>query len=64
VLGWDTLVAGEYVTLRAQLERAGKTLAPRDLLIASHARCHDAILVTNDTVFPQVPKLVCEDWTP
>lgn len=63
ILGWDTLVAAQYGALRAQLERAGQMLAPMDLMIASHARCEDAILVTNDAVFLQVPKLVCEDWT-
>lgn len=41
----------------------GKTLAPLDLLIASHALIKDAILVTSDHAFAKVPKLRVEDWT-
>jgi len=63
VLPWDTHVAQEYGTLRAELERTGQPLAPMDLMIASHARCVDAILVTNDGVFAHVPHLKFEDWT-
>jgi tRNA(fMet)-specific endonuclease VapC len=63
VLPWDSLVAEEYGVLRAELERCGKSLAPMDLLIGAHARCVDAVLVSNDSVFEQVPNLYLEDWT-
>ncbi|WP_438395562.1 type II toxin-antitoxin system VapC family toxin [Caballeronia sp. DA-9] len=63
VLPWDTLVAEEYGTLRAELEQLGKSLAPMDLLIGAHARCVDAVLVSNDRVFQHVPNLKLEDWT-
>ena len=63
VLPWDSLVAEEYGSLRAELEHQGQTLAPMDLMIGAHARCVDAVLVTNDRVFTQVPNLKLEDWT-
>lgn len=63
VLPWDSLVAEEYGSLRAELEYQGQTLAPMDLMIGAHARCVDAVLVTNDRVFTQVPNLKLEDWT-
>jgi len=45
------------------MARQGKILAPLDLLIATHALCIDAILVTNDRAFGQVADLQIEDWT-
>ena len=63
VLPWDSLVAQEYGNLRAELEHQGQTLAPMDLMIGAHARCVDAVLVTNDRVFTHVPDLKLEDWT-
>jgi tRNA(fMet)-specific endonuclease VapC len=63
VLPWDSLVAEEYGVLRAELEQRGKSLAPMDLLIGAHARCVDAVLISNDRVFEHVPNLKLEDWT-
>jgi tRNA(fMet)-specific endonuclease VapC len=63
VLPWDSTVAERYGTIRADLERHGKTLAPLDLLIAAHALGADATLVTNDRAFRQVVGLQLEDWT-
>lgn len=63
VLPWDNVVAEHYGTMRANLERQGKILAPLDLLIATHALRVDAILVTNDRAFGQVADLHVEDWT-
>jgi len=34
-----------------------------DLLICSHAPRIDAVLVTNDRAFAQLPGLSVEDWT-
>ncbi|MDN5936778.1 MAG: type II toxin-antitoxin system VapC family toxin [Nitrosospira sp.] len=63
VLSWDNAIAEDYGTVRAELERQGKVLAPLDLLIATHALSVGAILVTNDRAFRQVAGLVVEDWT-
>ena len=63
VLPWDSAVANRYGTVRAALERQGKTLAPVDLLIATHALEVGAVLVTSDRAFAQVDGLSVEDWT-
>ena len=63
VLPWDEGVAEHYARIRASLERKGKTLAPLDLLIASHAESIGAVLVTNDQAFRLVGNLRVEDWT-
>jgi tRNA(fMet)-specific endonuclease VapC len=34
-----------------------------DLLIGAHALSIDAVLVTNDRAFTQLPGLTVEDWT-
>lgn len=63
VLPWDSTVAEHYGTVRADMSRQGKILAPLDLLIATHALSVGAVLVTNDHAFGQVDKLQIEDWT-
>ena len=63
VLPWSSEVARTYGTLRADLSRQGKTLAPLDMLIAAHALNVGALLVTNDQAFRQVSGLQVEDWT-
>lgn len=63
VLPWDSAVAAHYGTVRADMEREGQILGPLDLLIATHAQCVGAVLVTNDRAFAQVPDLQLEDWT-
>jgi tRNA(fMet)-specific endonuclease VapC len=63
VMPWDEGVAEHYAKIRAALEGQGKTLAPLDLLIASHAESIGAVLVTNDQAFRLVGNLRVEDWT-
>lgn len=63
VLPWDSLVAHQYGQLRAKLEQLGKPLGPLDMLIAAHALCAKAVLVTNDQAFRLVENLRVEDWT-
>lgn len=46
VLPWDSAVAEHYGVVRADLARYGKTHAPLDLLIATHALSVGAVLVT------------------
>ncbi len=62
-LPWNSALAERYGTVRADLERKGKSLAPLDLLIATHALGVGAVLVTNDRAFAQVADLPVEDWT-
>ena len=63
VLPWDSSIAKYYGTVRADMERPGKILAPLDMLIAVHTLCVGAVLVTNDRAFCQVADLSIEDWT-
>ena len=60
---WDSSAAAHYGQARADLEKRGRTLAPLDLLIASHAMSVDATLVTSDQAFKQMAGLRVEDWT-
>ncbi len=63
VLPWDAATSEVYGPARAATQREGRVLAPMDLLIGSHALSLDAVLVTNDRAFAQLPGLVIEDWT-
>jgi tRNA(fMet)-specific endonuclease VapC len=63
VLPWDSAIASFYGDSRAGLEKQGKTLAPMDLLIASHALGMGAVLVSSDKAFSQLATLSLEDWT-
>ncbi|WP_434310847.1 type II toxin-antitoxin system tRNA(fMet)-specific endonuclease VapC [Hominifimenecus sp. rT4P-3] len=64
VLDFDSYAAEEYGKIRADLEKKGTPIGPMDLLIASHARSKNLILVTNNTrEFARVVGLTVEDWT-
>ena len=63
VLPWDASTSEVYGPARAATQREGKVLAPMDLLIGSHALSIEAVLVTNDRAFAQLPGLAIEDWT-
>ena len=63
VLPWDAATAEVYGPARAATQREGRVLAPMDLLIGSHALGIDAVLVTSDRAFGQLPGLSVEDWT-
>jgi tRNA(fMet)-specific endonuclease VapC len=62
VLPFDREVAQRYGSLRADMQRMGKSLTELDMLIAAHALSIGATLVTSDTAFRQVPGLAVEDW--
>ena len=63
VLPLDAATSEVYGSARAATEREGRVLATMDLLIGSHALSIDAVLVTNDRAFAQLPGLAVEDWT-
>ena len=63
VLPWDAATSEIYGPARAATQREGRVLAPMDLLIGAHALSIDAVLVTNDRAFAQLPGLAVEDWT-
>lgn len=63
VVPWDGATATQYGSMRASLEQRGRVLSPLDLLIAAHARAMEAVLVSNDRAFRQVPDLCVENWT-
>lgn len=63
VLALDAPADAEYGGIRAELEAAGKTIGPNDLLIAAHAYAAGAILVTDNTgEFSRVRGLRVENW--
>jgi tRNA(fMet)-specific endonuclease VapC len=62
ILPWDHAVAQTYGKLRAQLQSNGITLSPLDMQIAAHAHHIQAILVSSDQAFQQVPHLATENW--
>jgi Predicted nucleic acid-binding protein, contains PIN domain len=63
VLDWSAGVAAVHGALRADLERRGVGLGAFDLMIAAHALALDAVLVSNDRAFAQVPGLKLDNWT-
>ena len=63
VLPFDDRASMEYGEIRAYLERQGTPIGPLDMLIASHARSENLILVTNNVKeFVRVPRLKIENW--
>lgn len=52
-----------YAKVRASLEAAGRKIGDRDTIIAAHALCLGAIMVTaNLDEFSRVPGLTVENW--
>ena len=61
---FDDSAAEHSAGIRAELESAGKSIGPNDLLIAATARAAGAILVTTDEdEFRRVPGLTVENWS-
>jgi tRNA(fMet)-specific endonuclease VapC len=59
--GYDATV--EYGKIRAELEKKGVPIGPLDMLIASHAKSLDMVLVTNNIrEFERVADLKIENW--
>lgn len=63
VLPFDRAAAEAYARLRFDLERTGRPIGERDLLIASIALARGLTVVThNVSEFGRVPGLKTEDW--
>ena len=60
---WDEDAAKHYGSIRALLKKQGTPIGNNDLLIASHARSINAVMVTNNVrEFNRVPDLSVENW--
>ena len=63
IVPFDEGAAAHYGEIRQELSRRGELIGANDLLIAAHARSHDATLVTNnEREFRRVPGLRVENW--
>lgn len=63
VLAFDLEAAEAYARVRFELERIGRPIGERDLLIASIAIARGLTVVThNVSEFERVPGLKTEDW--
>ena len=63
VLSFGSEAADEYASLRIALERQGRPIGERDLLIAATARSLGLVVVTHNVrEFSRVPGLKIEDW--
>lgn len=63
VMSYCASSAFYYGELKAELKQKGIIIGGNDLLIASHALCEQATLVTNNySEFQRVPKLIIENW--
>jgi len=64
VIDYDFEATVEYGKMRAFLEKKGIPIGPLDLLIASHAKSRNVILVTNNVrEFGRIDGLRIENWT-
>jgi tRNA(fMet)-specific endonuclease VapC len=63
ICAWDSELTQAYGALRADTEKGGLSLARLGMMIAAHAKCLDATLVTNDAAFKRVQTLAVVDWT-
>ena len=63
ILPFGTDAAEEYAEIRLGLEKAGRPIGERDLLIAAIARARRLTVVTHNVrEFSRVPRLKVEDW--
>ena len=63
IFDWDREAAKSYGYLRASMEEKGKNIGNMDLMIAAHALCIEATIVTNNTRhFNMVDGLMVENW--
>jgi len=63
ILPYDESAAKAYGDIRYELEEAGKSIGPLDLLIVAHAMSRNLTVVTNnDKEFKRIKKLKVENW--
>jgi len=63
IIPFEDQICYHYADIRSFLEHKSEIIGPNDLLIASIARFHNAILVTNNIKeFNRVPDLLTENW--
>lgn len=63
ILPYGENAADEYGKIIAALEKSGTPIGGMDMLIASHAKAENLILVTNNTKeFIRVPQIKLENW--
>ena len=63
ILPFGSDAGAHYGEIHHALARQGRAIGANDLLIAAHARCVDATLVTNNEAeFRRVPSLEVENW--
>lgn len=63
IFNYDEKASEEYGKIRANLESRGCIIGPLDLLIASHAKSRNCILITNnEKEFKRVKGLQIENW--
>ena len=63
ILPLDVPADAEYGGIRAELEAAGQTIGPNDLLVAAHAYTLGASLITaNLSEFRRIRGLKVENW--
>ena len=63
VLDFSASCAFFYGEIRAELKKKGAIIGNNDLLIASHAVCEQAVLVTNnESEFSRIQNLKLENW--
>jgi tRNA(fMet)-specific endonuclease VapC len=63
ILPFGGEAAEEYAEIRLQLEKAGRPIGERDLLIAATAKSRGLAVVTHNVrEFARVPGLSVEDW--
>lgn len=63
VLPFESPADAAYGTLRARLERSGRTIGDNDLLIASHALALGCTIVSDiEREFVRIPGLPNENW--
>jgi tRNA(fMet)-specific endonuclease VapC len=64
IVPFDKDAAESYAEIRFRLERMGRPIGERDLLIAAIARSRRLVVATHNVgEFGRVPGLVVEDWT-
>jgi len=64
ILDYGYKASEEYAKIRADLEMKGTPIGSMDMLIASHAKALNLVLVTNNLKeFKKVNALELEDWS-